>query len=213
MYVREARPCLAVDREVAGVLAAAAPPLGMPSGGEERTSPWLEAIAGIRSNRIPGWAPSLHPTKPVSAPRTADPLRGTVRTSARVFTGSVPRLKHLLFVPSASKCVRGRVCEAFSQKRVRAVSSIGLHYPLDWGNNYLGVLVLGNLGNLVLHSGIFGIVPVHAGQSVHCAGQRRKVCRAYFLWSLVLFGELGFITHNRLRLSLHSSSLVRSTRR
>ena len=26
--------------------------------GEERTSPWLEAIAGIRSDRIPGWAPS-----------------------------------------------------------------------------------------------------------------------------------------------------------
>ena len=108
-------------------------------------------------------------------------------------------------LPSASKCVllRGRVCGASSQA--------GLLF-LRLGR-YLGVVVLGNLGNLVLHSGIFGIVPVHAGQSVHCAGQRRKVCRAYFLWSLVLFGELGFITHNRLRLSLHSSSLVRSTRR
>ena len=26
--------------------------------GEDRTSPWLEAIAGIRSDCIPGWAPS-----------------------------------------------------------------------------------------------------------------------------------------------------------
>ena len=34
-----------------------------------------------------------------------DPSRGTVRTSARVFTGSVPRLKHPL--PSASKCGGG----------------------------------------------------------------------------------------------------------
>jgi hypothetical protein len=26
--------------------------------GEGRTSPWLEAIAGIRSDHVPGWAPS-----------------------------------------------------------------------------------------------------------------------------------------------------------
>jgi hypothetical protein len=26
--------------------------------GEDRTSPWLEAIAGIRSDHVPGWAPS-----------------------------------------------------------------------------------------------------------------------------------------------------------
>ena len=36
------------NEEVAGVLAATVP-LGMPSIGEGRTSPWLEAIAGIRS--------------------------------------------------------------------------------------------------------------------------------------------------------------------
>ena len=26
--------------------------------GEDRTSPWLEAIAGIRGDHVPGWAPS-----------------------------------------------------------------------------------------------------------------------------------------------------------
>jgi hypothetical protein len=75
MYVREARPCLAVDREVAGVLAAAAPPLGMPSGGEERTSPWLEAIAGIRSNRN---YPRLGSIAPSNQARVGSPDRGPV---------------------------------------------------------------------------------------------------------------------------------------
>ena len=53
--------------------------------GEDRTSPWLEAIAGIRGDHVQAGLQAR-----AGSP---DPLRGAVRTSARVFTGSVPRLK------------------------------------------------------------------------------------------------------------------------
>jgi hypothetical protein len=43
------------------------------------------------------------------------------------------------------------------------------------------------------------------------AGMPRLMC--VLVNGLSLVGELSFITHNHLRLSLHSSSLVRSTRR
>jgi hypothetical protein len=48
--------------------------------GEDRTSPWLEAIAGIRGDHVPGWAPrpcrlSLHDRRvhPGRQPMTAAP--------------------------------------------------------------------------------------------------------------------------------------------
>jgi len=91
---------------VAGVLAAAAP-LGMPSIGEERTSPWLEAIpiiAGIRQQPYPRLG-----SKPVPAPRT----RYEVRDMSPSGFHRRDRLKHTF--PSASKCVRGGVCGASSQ--------------------------------------------------------------------------------------------------
>jgi hypothetical protein len=50
------------------------------------------------------------------------------------------RLKHPL--PSASKCVRGRVCKAFPKRTC---------WFFDWDLGFLGILGIGR-------SGIFGIV-------------------------------------------------------
>jgi hypothetical protein len=78
--------------------------------GEGRTSPWLEAIAGIRQRPYPRLS-----SKPVPAPRT----RYEVRDMSPSGSHRRDRLKHPL--PSASKCVRGGVCG-----RVLGASSWGL---------------------------------------------------------------------------------------
>ena len=112
--------------------------------GSGRPHRWEVCIPSGKNGHHPGWKPLQGSAAIVSQAGlqaragSPDPLRGTVRTSARVFTGSVPRLKHPL--PSARKGVRGRVCGASSQA--------GLLF-LRLGQ-YLGVLVLGNLGNLVI---------------------------------------------------------------
>jgi len=67
--------------------------------GEDRTSPWLEAIAGIRQRPYPRLG-----SKPVPAPRARDPLRGTCKSAPSGFHRR-DRNEHPL--PSASKCVRG----------------------------------------------------------------------------------------------------------
>jgi hypothetical protein len=103
--------------------------------GEGRTSPWLEAIAGIRERPYPRLG-----SKPVPAPRT----RYEVRDMSPSGSHRRDRLKHPL--PSARKCVRGRVCGASSQAGL-------LYLPLG---QYLGFLVLGNLGNLVLGNLVLG---------------------------------------------------------
>ena len=77
----------------------------------------------------------------------------TELASARVFTGSVPRLKHPL--PSASKCVRGSVCAGQSESGSLGVSTSGSGYLmsllqqnmscacglefLGWGHSILGL--------------------------------------------------------------------------
>eukprot|EP00964_Phaeocystis_antarctica_P033782 scaffold19163_cov22-Phaeocystis_antarctica.AAC.1 len=48
--------------------------------GEDRTSPWLEAIAGIRERPCPRLG-----SKPVPAPRTRSEVRASLR---RVFTAA-----------------------------------------------------------------------------------------------------------------------------
>jgi len=85
--------------------------------GEERTSTWLESIAGLGSTKDPaivsqaGLQLARAGSPKLWAPRTR--YEATVRTSARVFTGSVPRLKHTPFRASVSvfgviPCGRGR---------------------------------------------------------------------------------------------------------
>ena len=69
--------------------------------GEGRTSPWLEAIAGIRRRSYPRLG-----SKPVPAPRTRYEVRDM--SPSGFLTSSRDRLKHPL--PNASKCVRPRVC-------------------------------------------------------------------------------------------------------
>ena len=89
-----ARPCLAV--EVAGVLAAAAP-LGMPSG---------------KVGHHPGWKPLQGSAATMSQAGlqaragSPDPLRGTCKSPSGFHRRDCN--EHPL--PSASKCVRGRVC-------------------------------------------------------------------------------------------------------
>jgi hypothetical protein len=111
-------------REVAGVLAAAAP-LGMPSG---------------KIGHHPGWKPLQGSTAIMSQAGlqaragSPDPLRGTVCASLRrVFTDRRNCNEHPL--PSASKCVQGRVCGAFPKR---------VCWFFDWGNIceswFLGIL-------------------------------------------------------------------------
>jgi hypothetical protein len=120
-----------------------------------RTSPWLEAIAGIRQRSSPRLG-----SKPVRA-GSPDPLRGTCKSIRRSGFHLRDRNKQAPPPPSErqKRCAGQSVRGYFPSGS--AVSSIG--------GQYLGVLFLGNLGNPVL--GIFGIVPVHAGQSVVRAGQ------------------------------------------
>jgi hypothetical protein len=108
-----------------------------------------------------------------------------VRTSARVFTGSVPatatqaKLKHRHPLFRAPENVCGAGCAGLLPKRVCCF--------FDWGNIWESWL--GNLGNLVLGNlrNRAGAC-CGAGQSVR-AGQ--KVCRAYLLWSLVILPRLA----------------------
>jgi len=122
-------PCLAVG--VAGVLAAAAP-LGMPSGKiGHHPADRCKPLQGSASDHVPGWAPSRVP-----APRT----RYEACKSIRRFFHRRDRNKHPL--PSASKCVRGRVC----------IGCAGLFFKrvccfFDW-RQYSGVWFLGILGIL-----------------------------------------------------------------
>ena len=73
--------------------------------GEERTSTWLESIAGIHqgsSNRIPGWAP----TSPCRLPHVGspDPLRGDgADFGSGLHRQCTATQAHTL--PSVSKCV------------------------------------------------------------------------------------------------------------
>ena len=55
----------------------------MPSGKNERTSPWLEAIAGIRERSYPRLG-----SKPVPAPRTRSEVRASLSVGGRVFTAA-----------------------------------------------------------------------------------------------------------------------------
>ena len=122
--------------------------------GEGRTSPWLEAIAG----RDPPATVSQAGLQARAG--SPDPSRGTCKSPS----GSHRRDGNEHPLLSARKCVRGRMCGASSQA--------GLLY-LRLGQ-YLGVLVLGNLGNLVLGNLVLGnragcmlgIACVRAGQSV-----------------------------------------------
>jgi hypothetical protein len=91
---RRGSPSASLAVEVAGVLAAAAP-LGMPSG-KERTSPWLEAIAGIRERPYPRLG-----SKPVPAPRTRPEVRCGFRHG---FSPAVPATQASTpSLPSAKK--------------------------------------------------------------------------------------------------------------
>ena len=69
--------------------------------GEERTSPWLEAIAGIRERSYPRLG-----SKPVPAPRTRSEVRASLSVGFLRYRRD--RNKHPL--PSARKGVRGKVC-------------------------------------------------------------------------------------------------------
>ena len=73
--------------------------------GEDRTSPRLEAIAGIRSDHVPGWLQARS--------GSPDPLEGTVRCSRR-FSPRRPRLSTPRRAPDmvCGPGVRGRVCGA-----------------------------------------------------------------------------------------------------
>ena len=105
-----------------------------------------------------GWAPS--PCR----------LPGPVTRYVQVSVGfSPPRLQRAPPVPSARKCVRGRVCGASSQA--------GLLY-LRLGQ-YLGFLVLGTLGNLVLGNLVPGNRAGWRGCMLGIACVQGKVCRAY----------------------------------
>ena len=83
--------------------------------GEGRTSPWLEAIAGIRQRPCPRLG-----SKPVPAPRT----RHEVRDMSPSGSHRRDRLKHPL--PSASKCVRGERCAGEFSGQVLGVSFLVL---------------------------------------------------------------------------------------
>ena len=88
--------------------------------GEGRTSPWLEAIAGIRQRPYPRLG-----SKPVPAPRT----RYEVRDMSPSGSHRRDRLKHPL--PSASKCVRGIVCAGQSESGSLGVSTSGSGYLMS----------------------------------------------------------------------------------
>jgi hypothetical protein len=113
-----ARVTLAVG--VAGVLAAATAGYAI---GEGRTSPWLEAIAGIRQRPCPRLG-----SKPVPAPRTRYEVRCGLR---RGFSPAVSRLKHQL-LPSASKCVRGSVCAGQSESGSLGVNTSGSGFLMSF---------------------------------------------------------------------------------
>ena len=103
--------------------------------GEERTSPWLGAIAGIRQRSYPRLG-----SKPVPAPRTRYEVR------AKVSVGfSPPRLQRAPPSERQKMCAGQGVRGFFPSGS--AVSSIGAN---------LGFLVLGNLGNLVLGDLVLG---------------------------------------------------------
>jgi len=58
--------------------------------GEGRTSPWLEAIAGIRDDHVPGWAPSpCRLPGPVSYPARYEVRCGRDRDSSTPFRAPV----------------------------------------------------------------------------------------------------------------------------
>ena len=85
------------------------------------------------------------------------------------------RLKHPL--PSASKCVRGRVCKAFPKRTC---------WFFDWGN----IWVSWESWELVAReSSESSPLPLESDR-VRCmlgrACMQGKVCRAYLLWSLVI---------------------------
>jgi hypothetical protein len=88
------------------------------------------------------------------------------------------RLKHPL--PSASKCVRGRVCKAFPKRTC---------WFFDWGNIWVSWF-LGNLGNWSLGNLRNRLHYPLESDRVRCmlgrACMQGKVCRAYLLWSLVI---------------------------
>jgi hypothetical protein len=87
--------------------------------GEGRTSPWLEAIAGIRQRPYPRLG-----SKPVPAPRTRYEVRCGLR---RGFSPAVYRDSSTPF-PSASKYVRGSVCAGQSESGSLGVNTSGFGY-------------------------------------------------------------------------------------
>ena len=105
--------------------------------GEGRTSPWLEAIAEIRQRSCPRLG-----SKPVPAPRTRYEVRcGRDRDSST-------RL------PSASKCVRGRVCGAEPRWSARGAVCVIKRVYIRWvgvactsKNRFLGGLGSAPYGN------------------------------------------------------------------
>ena len=152
--------------------------------GEERTSPWLEAIAGIRSNRIPGWAPSpCRLPGPVTRCETCTCMHictcactcaCTCTCLRRVFTAAT--VSSTPFRAPVSVCGAG--CARLFPSGP-AGSSIGAIFGF-LGN--LGNWSLGNLRNRLHY-------PLESDR-VRCmlgrACMQGKVCRAYLLWSLVI---------------------------
>jgi len=80
--------------------------------GEDRTSPWLEAIAGIRGDHVPGWAPrlcrlSLHDRRvhPGRQPMTAaPPLPGGGVAQATPQSDPRRPRRHLVAAPTPAPC-------------------------------------------------------------------------------------------------------------
>jgi hypothetical protein len=84
--------------------------------GEERTSPWLEAIAGIRSNRIPDWAPS-----PCRLPGPVTRYETCLR---RVFTAAT--VSSTPFRAPVSVCGAGCACAGQAESGRLDVNTLGL---------------------------------------------------------------------------------------
>jgi hypothetical protein len=158
---RRGSPSASLAVEVAGVLAAAAP-LGMPSG-KERTSPWLEAIAGIRERPYPRLG-----SKPVPVPGPV-PRYGAVFGTD--FHRRCPRLKQapLRFrAPKkvgvnpfqARKCVRGNpVCGAIQCAGQSSVQA-------RCAGQFFKLVVL-SVGRSTLSYVVGSTVPVLAAERLH----------------------------------------------
>jgi hypothetical protein len=100
---------------------------------------WLKAIAGIRGDHVPGWAPS--PCR----------LPGPARRYGAIVTATLKGQKHPL--SSARKCVRGRVCGVSSQA--------GL-FNANWTNRGPPCSGLGQLFHMCMYQRLQKVISSHS---------------------------------------------------